>query len=72
MEQAVKIFIIIGMIAGACAIFPLVLGWIALNKMKEGPLSTGWKIVVLLFVSMIAGILLLCMKDDSTPNNPAM
>ena len=63
METAIKVFIIIGMIAGALAIFPIILGAIALKKMKEGPLSTGWKVVVLLFVNMIAGILLLCQKD---------
>ena len=68
MEQAIKIFIIIGMVLGACAIVPLVLGWIALNKMKEGPLSTGWKIVVLLFVSLIAGVLLLCQNDQPANN----
>ena len=68
MEQAIKIFIIIGMVLGACAIVPLVLGRIALNKMKEGPLSTGWKVVVLLFVSLIAGILLLCQNDQPANN----
>ena len=26
-------------------------------------ISTGWKVVILLFVNTIAGILLLCMKD---------
>ena len=34
MKQAAKIFIIIGMIVGAIAIIPLVVGIIALKKLK--------------------------------------
>jgi hypothetical protein len=60
MALAAKIFIIIGTIAGAPAILPLIFGIIALNKMKKGEMTTGWAIVVLLFVNMIGGILLLC------------
>ncbi|MBQ8248045.1 MAG: hypothetical protein IJZ42_13035 [Lachnospiraceae bacterium] len=63
MKQVAKILIIISMVIGICAIFPTVLGAIALKKMKEGSLSTGWKIVVLLLVNTIAGILLLVDKD---------
>lgn len=63
MKTAAKVFTIIGMITGAAAIFPLILGAIALSKMKKGKLTTGWKIVVLLFVNLIAGILMLCDKD---------
>lgn len=43
MELAAKIFIIIGMIAGAVGILPLVFGIIVLNKMKKGTLTTGWR-----------------------------
>ena len=63
MKKIAKIFIIIGMICGAIAIFPLVLGIIALKKMENGEMTTGWKIIVLLFVNTIAGILLLCDKE---------
>lgn len=59
MKDIAKIFIIISMVLGICAIYPTVLGFIALTKMQNGPLSTGWKIVVLLFVNTISGILLL-------------
>lgn len=64
MKTAAKVFIILGMIAGAVAILPIIFGAIALSKMKKGQLTTGWKVVVLLFVNVIAGILLLCMKDE--------
>lgn len=59
MKQVAKIFIILGMIVGIFAIYPTILGAIALKKMKEGPLSIGWKIVILLLVNTISGILLL-------------
>ena len=64
MQTAIKIFIIIGMIAGAAAILPIIFGAIALSKIKKNEMTTGWKVVVLLFVNIIAGILLLC--DNST------
>lgn len=63
MKTAAKIFIIIGMITGAIAILPLIFGAIALSKMKKNEMTTGWKICVLLFVNLIAGILLLCDND---------
>ena len=59
MKQIAKIFIILSMILGIFAIYPTILGAIALKKMKEGPLSIGWKIVILLLVNTISGILLL-------------
>lgn len=62
MELAAKIFTIIGMIAGAIAIVPLIFGIITLVKMKNGTLTTGWKVCNLLFVNIISGVLLLCMK----------
>lgn len=63
MKDIAKIFIIISMVVGICAIYPTVLGAIALKKMKEGPLSMGWKVVILLCVNTISGILLLVDKD---------
>lgn len=64
MKTAAKIFIIIGMIAGFWSILPLIFGAIALSKMKNNQLTTGWKVCVLLFVNLIAGILLLCMPNE--------
>jgi Sec-independent protein secretion pathway component TatC len=68
MKTAAKVFIILGMIFGFYMIFPIVLGAIALKKLKaancKADFSTGWSIVVLLLVNLIAGILLLVMKDE--------
>ena len=63
MKTVAKVLIILSMIVGVLAIYPTVLGAIALKKMKKGPLSTGWKVVVLLFVNLIAGVLLLVDKE---------
>ncbi|MBQ9781396.1 MAG: hypothetical protein IJW00_10710 [Clostridia bacterium] len=67
MKTAAKVFIILGMIFQFYLIFPLILGAIALKKLKTAEkaddISTGWKIVTLLFVNIIAGIILLVMKD---------
>ena len=63
MKTAAKVFIIIGMIVGCWTILPLIFGFIALNKMKKNEMKTGWKIVTLIFVSLIGGILLLCDND---------
>ncbi|MBQ6824218.1 MAG: hypothetical protein IJP27_06175 [Clostridia bacterium] len=62
MQTVAKVFIIIGMITGAIAILPLIFGFLALGKMKNGEMNTTWKILTLLFVSPIAGILLLLDK----------
>lgn len=64
MKTAAKVFIIIGMVAGFWTILPLIFGGIALSKMSKNELTTGWKVCVLLFVNIIAGILLLCMNDE--------
>ena len=66
---AIKVFLILGCIAGAAALFPLawcipmtVKGFRALNNGQ--PLSLGYKICTLIFVSRVAGILLLCTDRD--------
>ena len=64
MKTAAKVFIWIGIIVGFWSILPLIFGIIALNKMKKNELTTGWKVCVLLFVNLIAGILLLCMPNE--------
>ncbi|MBQ2391187.1 MAG: hypothetical protein II306_05410 [Clostridia bacterium] len=67
MKTAAKVFIIIGMICGLWWVLPLVFGIIVLVKMKNDQLTTGWKVVTLIFVSLIGGILLLCAKDQPAP-----
>lgn len=67
MKTAAKIFTIIGMIAGAIAIFPIIIGWLSLKKMNEATCKadlTTWAILNLLFCNMIGGILMLCLKDE--------
>ena len=69
MKTAAKVFIILGMIFQCIAIYPIVLGIIALNRLKKArtkdDFGIGWAIVVLLLVNTIAGILLLCMTDSN-------
>ena len=64
-----KVFLIIGCIAQGWLLLPL--AWCIpmtvsiFNKLKYGePIGTGLKVCTLLFVSLISGILLLCMGDD--------
>jgi hypothetical protein len=67
MKLAAKIFIIIGMVCQFYLIYPIILGAIALKKLnaaqKKEDFSTAWSVVTLLLVNIIAGILLLVMKD---------
>lgn len=68
MKTAAKVFIIIGMITGFYLILPIIFGAIALSKLNKNQLTTGWKVVVLIFVSVIGGILLLCLpKEEEAP-----
>lgn len=64
MDTAIKVFIWIGMIAGLWTIIAPVLGWLALKKIEKNEMDTTWKILVLLFVNLIAGILLFVKKDE--------
>lgn len=68
MKTLAKVFIIIGMIFQCFLIFPLILGIIALKKLNaaksKAEFPIGWSIVVLLLVNLIAGIVLLVMKDE--------
>lgn len=65
MDTAIKVFIWIGMIAGLWTIIAPVLGWLALKKIEKNEMDTTWKILVLLFVNLIAGILLFVKKDET-------
>ena len=67
---AIKIFMIISCIASVSAyciplIWMLPMTIIAFKRFKEGkPLGTAFKVLTLLFVSLIAGICMLCLKND--------
>lgn len=62
-EAGIILFVIYGILGGLF----VGLGFKALklinNAKRADDISTGWKVVILLFVNTVAGILLLCMKD---------
>lgn len=64
MKTAAKVFMIIGMVCGFWCVLPLVFGIIGIKKLNNGEMTTGWKVVTLIFVSLVGGILLLCMKNE--------
>ena len=67
---AIKIFMIISCVASVSAyciplIWMLPMTIIAFKKFKDGkPLGTAFKVLTLLFVNVIAGVLMLCLKGD--------
>ena len=66
MKTAAKVFIILGMICTFYLIFPLVVGFIALKKLKTAKSKqelTGIAVVTLIFCNLIGGILMLCLSD---------
>ena len=73
MKTAAKVFIILGMILQCYLILPLIVGFIALGKMKTQKPSTALSVCVLLFCDTIGGILLLCSKEEEyvAPAAPA-
>lgn len=69
LDVAIKVLMILSCIISAFSIIPL--AWmipmtvVACNKMKnKEPIGVGFKVCTLLFVSTIAGILLLVRKED--------
>ena len=69
METVVKVFLILACVMQGWLLIPL--AWclpmtisVFHSFRDKRPISTGMKVCVLLFVSLISGILLLCMKDD--------
>jgi len=67
MKQAAKIFIWISIVVGFWAILPLIFGFPALKKLDSAKSKAdlgSTPILVLFFVSPIAGIIMLVMKDS--------
>ncbi|WP_029608907.1 hypothetical protein [Mycoplasma simbae] len=58
-----KIFIIITMILTFWLVFPLVIGFLVLNKIKKGFLDKNdrivWGVITLLTLSVVSGVLIL-------------
>lgn len=72
MKTAAKVFIIIGMVFTFYLIVPVIVGAIALSKMKKATSRdelTGIGIVTLLFCNILGGIFLLCTKDEDYAEN---
>ena len=65
MKKTAKVFIIIGMIVGFWMVVPIIIGAKNLKRIaNDEPLTVGSKVIILLFVSTIAGIILLCDRSD--------
>ena len=72
MRKASKVFLIIGMCLTFYLVFPVVLGIFALKKLNEATSSkdlTKWGILSIIFVSVLGGIFMLCIKDAELQNN---
>ena len=65
--KAIRFFIILGMILGSVLVYPIIVGAITLNRLSNATKREdikGVAICTLIFCSMIAGILMLCMTDE--------
>lgn len=74
MKTAAKVFTIIGMVVGFWTIIPLIVGFIALKKLKTATTKselTAIAIVNLIFCSLIGGIIMLCLSDADLATPPA-
>ena len=67
MKKAAKLFIVIGIILGFPLILPLIVGIIALNRLKKATCKDDIKLIAILTLflcNIIGGILMLCLKDE--------
>lgn len=65
MKKAIRIFTIIGMVAGFWFVLPIIFGNKLLKKLDENqPLTTADKVLTLILVSAVAGILCFCAKPE--------
>ena len=69
LETVIKVFMIIGCVSIGWCIIPL--AWCipmtvsVFKKLNAGePIGTGLKVCSLIFVNLVAGICMLCMKED--------
>jgi hypothetical protein len=73
MKTAAKVFIILGMVLQCFLIFPLIVGFIALKKLKTAKSKselTVIAIVTLLLCNTIGGILMLCLPESEFATEP--
>lgn len=67
MKKITKILIIIGMALSWFLIYPVVLGICAIKKLESARFKNdlvSWAIITLVFVSPVAGILMLTLRDE--------
>ncbi len=67
MKKAAKVFIVLGMLFQFWMVLPLIVGAIALGKMKKAKPSVGMGICLILFVNPLAGIFTLCSRESEYP-----
>lgn len=73
MKKAAKVFLILGAISGWWMVFPLVIAIKNINRINSNaPITTGKKVVVLIFCSLPAGIFMLCDRSGSTSTPPPL
>ena len=71
MKTAAKVFLIIGMIMGFWGILPLVFGIPAVKRINNAKSHEELKtlgILSIIFVSLLGGIFMLCIKDSDLKN----
>ncbi len=72
MKNVIKVFIILGMIGNAILIFPIIFGIKALKELERVTKPEELKttaILTLLFVNLIAGVLMLVIKESDLAVN---
>ena len=67
MKKAAKVFLIIGMVFQFFLIYPIILGALAIKKLNSAKTTDdlmAWGIVSILFVSILGGAFMLCVKQE--------
>lgn len=72
MKRTAKVFIILGMIFSFYLVYPVILGFFCLEKIDNAKSASdlkNWGILSMIFVSIIGGIFVLCLKDEHLLEN---
>jgi len=74
MKTAAKVFIVIGCMFSFYLVYPVVIAYIAINKINNATHKselTTMGVITLLFCSFLGGIFMLCIGDGDLANSPA-